>query len=60
VPALVLHSDDTVHVAHSVTVARVNRSVAAALCVTDGTFDYKSLHGSCPVITGVKFSATKW
>lgn len=26
----------------------------------DGTFDYKSLHGSCPVIKGEKFSATKW
>eukprot|EP00878_Enallax_costatus_P040156 GHUV01046158.1.p1 GENE.GHUV01046158.1~~GHUV01046158.1.p1 ORF type:complete len:377 (+),score=28.70 GHUV01046158.1:346-1476(+) len=26
----------------------------------DGTFDYKSLHGSCPVIAGEKWSATKW
>ena len=27
---------------------------------SDGTFDYKSLHGSCPVIKGQKWSATKW
>ena len=26
----------------------------------DGTFDPASLHGSCPVITGEKWSATKW
>eukprot|EP00775_Hariotina_reticulata_P011903 gene11903-12047_t len=26
----------------------------------DGTFDHKSLHGSCPVIKGTKISATKW
>ncbi|KAF6254960.1 hypothetical protein COO60DRAFT_261018 [Scenedesmus sp. NREL 46B-D3] len=26
----------------------------------DGTFDHKSLHGSCPVIKGEKWSATKW
>ncbi|GFR49100.1 hypothetical protein Agub_g10896 [Astrephomene gubernaculifera] len=26
----------------------------------DGRFDAKSLHGSCPVIRGVKWSATKW
>lgn len=26
----------------------------------DGTFDSKSLHGSCPVIKGEKWSATKW
>lgn len=26
----------------------------------DGTFDYKSLHGSCPVLRGEKWSATKW
>ncbi|MEW5298246.1 MAG: hypothetical protein WDW36_001391 [Sanguina aurantia] len=26
----------------------------------DGTFDPKSLHGSCPVLKGVKWSATKW
>jgi prolyl 4-hydroxylase len=26
----------------------------------DGTFDYKSFHGSCPVIKGEKWSATKW
>lgn len=26
----------------------------------DGTFDAKSLHGSCPVIKGEKWSATKW
>ncbi|GAX83112.1 hypothetical protein CEUSTIGMA_g10538.t1 [Chlamydomonas eustigma] len=27
---------------------------------SDGTFDPKSLHGSCPVIRGQKWSATKW
>lgn len=27
---------------------------------TDGRFDPKSLHGSCPVIRGQKWSATKW
>mmetsp|Transcript_19849 Transcript_19849/g.58984 ORF Transcript_19849/g.58984 Transcript_19849/m.58984 type:complete len:368 (-) Transcript_19849:230-1333(-) len=26
----------------------------------DGTFDHRSLHGSCPVIKGEKWSATKW
>lgn len=26
----------------------------------DGTFDRKSLHGSCPTTKGTKFSATKW
>eukprot|EP00798_Chlamydomonas_sp_ICE-L_P023221 gene23221-30442_t len=26
----------------------------------DGRFDYKSLHGSCPVMKGEKWSATKW
>jgi len=26
----------------------------------DGTFDPKSFHGSCPVIKGEKWSATKW
>ncbi|KAG1679837.1 hypothetical protein FOA52_012750 [Chlamydomonas sp. UWO 241] len=26
----------------------------------DGTFDHRSLHGSCPVIQGEKWSATKW
>ena len=26
----------------------------------DGTFDPASLHGSCPVIEGEKWSATKW
>ena len=27
---------------------------------TDGVFEPKSLHGSCPVIKGQKWSATKW
>jgi hypothetical protein len=30
------------------------------LAAADGTFDHKSLHGSCPVIKGEKWSATKW
>jgi hypothetical protein len=33
---------------------------AAAAAAADGTFDHKSLHGSCPVIKGEKWSATKW
>ena len=27
---------------------------------TDGERDYASLHGSCPVLAGDKWSATKW
>ena len=27
---------------------------------TDGTLDKGSLHGSCPVIAGTKYAATKW
>lgn len=34
--------------------------VAAAAAATDGTFDVKSLHGSCPTLKGQKYSATKW
>lgn len=34
--------------------------VLLLLMHADGTFDYKSLHGSCPVIAGEKWSATKW
>lgn len=34
--------------------------VAAPAAATDGTFDVKSLHGSCPTLKGTKYSATKW
>lgn len=27
---------------------------------TQGTLDQGALHGSCPVVSGVKFAATKW
>lgn len=27
---------------------------------TDGTLDKGSMHGSCPVIKGIKYAATKW
>ena len=39
---------------------RKGEAVAFWSLRTDGTLDKGSLHGSCPIIKGTKFAATKW